>query len=311
MTQPTSVDKTFDTSLVDLNPSFSTTESDPSNIGTANPNMKTPILQQAPLAQEQTQDAPKQSQPKQVQHIPTQDAYDQWASVYDTDGNMLQSIDDAELTTLLPAFLAQVPSTSPTAALSLLDLGCGTGRNTTRLIAHPWPATHRIAITGLDFSAAMLDIARQKLNPLLADNRNTTLDLKHCDPFADLPPIKPVNALISTLVLEHVALEPFFQTAHTLLLPGGLALITNMHADMGAVSQAGFVNEQGVKVRGTSFAHTVQETVDEARKCGFEVLSVREREVGRGDVESGVVGNRGNKWIGVRVWFGVVLRRGA
>ena len=32
-----------------------------------------------------------------VQNISTQDAYNQWASVYDTDGNMLQAIDDLEL----------------------------------------------------------------------------------------------------------------------------------------------------------------------------------------------------------------------
>jgi hypothetical protein len=111
------------------------------------------------------------------------------------------------------------------------------------------------------------------------------------------------------LVLEHVPLSAYFSTLASLLLPDGLALITNMHSDMGAKSQAGFVNKDGVKVRGSSFAHSVQDTVAEATRMGFEVLNLKEREMRKDDVESGAVGERGWKWVGTNVWYGVVVRK--
>ncbi|KAF1830084.1 S-adenosyl-L-methionine-dependent methyltransferase [Decorospora gaudefroyi] len=313
MTQPTSIDMTFDTSLVDLHPptnantSFSTTESDPKSDQSQ--------ITSAPAIQ-----PTKPSAPTPVQHIPTQVAYDQWASVYDNDGNMLQATDDIELGTRLPEFLSRISSTSP--HVSVLDLGCGTGRNTARLLSYDWPRDQRVSITGLDFSTRMLQVAATKLSSLAKEKKSRVeLRLDSCDCFpptsspaasplpALSPPLQPVHAVISTLVLEHVPIIHFFCTLHALLIPGGLALVTNMHADMGRVSQAGFVNDQGVKVRGQSYVYTVEETLDAARAAGFDVLGVCEREMRREDVESGRVGERGGKWVGVKVWYAVELRR--
>jgi hypothetical protein len=291
MTQPTSVDMTFDTSLVDLKPnlSFSTTESDPtsefdnSRLTTS----RTPTIQPSSLFEDNSQETPQPSQTPSkstlssslsasVQHLPTQDAYDQWASVYDTDGNMLQAIDDMELATVLPHFLQQVVASVTTSTISLLDLG------------------QKLAVSNDRLQLAQCDCFPTATSP-------------SASPFPSVPGLTPVDALISTLVLEHVPLPSFFATLHSLLRPNGLALVTNMHDQMGASSQAGFVNAQGVKVRGTSHVHTVADTLDEARKAGLDVLSVREREVRTEDLES--TGGRGRKWVGVRVWFGVVLRR--
>jgi len=82
-----------------------------------------------------------------------------------------------------------------------------------------------------------------------------------------------------------------------------------MHPEMGSRSQAGFVGADGVKIRGASFAHGVRETVEAAERAGFEVLEVRERGVEAGDVREGMVGGRGVKWVGWRVWYGVLVRR--
>ncbi|KAF2786162.1 S-adenosyl-L-methionine-dependent methyltransferase [Melanomma pulvis-pyrius CBS 109.77] len=336
MTQPTSIDMTFDTSLVDLNASFSTTESDPSDAGLSTAyasSMKTPTLPPASLSPGPSQETPKQTQvasqlPRTstpAQHIPTQEAYDQWASIYDSDGNMLQAIDDDELSTLLPAFILQVLSNTPTESpsISLVDLGCGTGRNTMKLISYAWPATYSIHITALDFSSGMLDVAAKKIDALPlndAKHANPTTRLEQCDcfptvssptspPLPSVPDLHPVQAVISTLVLEHIPLPDYFSTLSSLLVKGGYALVTNMHSEMGRISQAGFVNEAGVKVRGESFAHGVDETGEAARRAGFEVLEVRERRVERGDLEKGIVGERGGKWVGVLVWYGILLRK--
>jgi hypothetical protein len=176
MTQPTSVNMTFDTSLVDLNPnvSFSTTESDPSDFGGLTNDTTT--TQQPSLFDDQSQETPKSSQAlstdmapplakpsTSVQHIATQEAYDQWASVYDSDGNMLQAIDDIELATSLPQFLEQVQNSVNTPTISILDLGCGTGRNTAKLLSFAVPQGRRTTVIGLDFSKGMLDLAAEKL----------------------------------------------------------------------------------------------------------------------------------------------------
>lgn len=333
MTQPTTVDMTFDTSLVDLHPntSFSTTESDPSDFGIPNSTAKTPTMPPQSLFEDQSQETPKPSQtvpqdhtsPKSsthVRHIGTQEAYDQWATVYDSDGNMLQAVDDIELTTSLPEFLEQVQDSTSTPTISLLDLGCGTGRNTVKLLGFALPPGRQSTVTGLDFSKGMLDIAAEKVRAFDDGLDSPRIKLAQCDcfptvqnpsasPLPSVPGLSPVTGVISTLVLEHVPLTDYFSTLSALLLPNGLALVTNMHHDMGAKSQAGFVNAQGVKVRGSSFAHTVQDTVAAAQKAGFKVLSVKEREMTREDVESGAVGERGWKWVGTKVWYGLVVRK--
>ena len=362
---------TFDTSLIDLCPqnslhqdaypstlygSFSTTASESSDIAQPAPaNAAAKIInpEETPKATEQSTwiPSPPPKPPTPVQHLPTLDTYNAWAPVYDTDGNILQAIDDLELATLLPNFLALVTSPEsliPSAPFTIIDLGCGTGRNTAKLLSHAWPLGLDVRITGLDFSAGMLAVAAQKLEPLSKANPNVALQLRQADCFvaassppqsqsqsqpqvqnqdqgqtqlqnqpqtqphpspslADIP--TPADALLSTLVLEHIPLPAFFSTLSLLLRPRGYALLTNMHPEMGSRSQAGFVGADGVKIRGASFAHGVRETVEAAERAGFEVLEVSERGVEAGDVREGIVGERGVKWVGWRVWYGVLVRR--
>ncbi|OCK79374.1 S-adenosyl-L-methionine-dependent methyltransferase [Lepidopterella palustris CBS 459.81] len=351
MTQPSSLNMTFDTSLIDLSPenslhhnaypsnlqgSFSTTESEPSDGDqqapiTFNSTMKTPTL---PSTSPNPGETPKASQnntwtptvnptslPKSstpVQQLPTLDTYNAWASVYDTDGNILQAIDDLELASLLPEFLALATS-APSPDFSIIDLGCGTGRNTAKLLSHPYPSTLNVSVTGLDFSSGMLAVAEQKLFSqlhTLKPNIKLTLQQADCFPSAtnpstspSLPVTSPSNAIISTLVLEHIPLTHFFATLATLLQPSGLALVTNMHREMGSRSQAGFVGSDGKKVQGTSFVYGVEETVEAAREAGFELVEIRERGMKEEDVSAGRVSGRGVKWVGCKVWYGVVLRR--
>lgn len=86
-----------------------------------------------------------------------------------------------------------------------------------------------------------------------------------------------------------------------------------MHAHMGRISQAGFVDaESGEKVRGTSYNYEVEEVIEEGKRRGFEVVGkVGEREVREEDIGEGrLLGKRGKKWVGVKVWFGLVMRFG-
>jgi len=135
---------------------------------------------------------------------------------------------------------------------------------------------------------------------------------------AQRPPLLPpdlaagFDAVLTTLVLEHFPLATFAALLRALVRPAGLVLLTNMHPDMGARSQAGFVSTDGegrqVKIRGKSWVHGVEETVDGAHAEGLDVVgSVGERAVTEDIL--GLVGERGGKWVGCKVWYGMVLRR--
>jgi len=112
-------------------------------------------------------------------YLPTVETYDAWASIYDTDGNILQAVDDMELETLLPSFFTELLSTRKDEThLRILDLGCGTGRNTMKILTYPWPDGIHVSITGIDASAGMLAIAQRKLsaeqNALTAQGQPST-----------------------------------------------------------------------------------------------------------------------------------------
>lgn len=239
-------------------------------------------------------------------------AYDLWSEVYDTDGNFLQALDTIEMQTLLPKMLSQMSSSAP--PQKIIDLGCGTGRNTIRLLDLP-----NFTVIGLDASPKMLEIAKSRIDEHMAHARNASdapegarLELYDFWRSNRIPSCAlNADALISTLVLEHVPLSIFFEKTSEMLKPNGLALITNMHSDMAAIGQAGFVDPKtGKKVQTQSFAYRVDDVVGEAQKQGFEVVGeIRERAV---DEElSEVLGVRAKKWIGVTVWFGICFRKQA
>ncbi|KAI1198064.1 cyclopropane-fatty-acyl-phospholipid synthase [Nemania serpens] len=247
-----------------------------------------------------------------VRYLPTNEAYDKWAKIYDSDGNFLQALDDIELKTLFPRFVASITKPKP---WRVVDLGCGTGRNTALLLSLP-----ETEVIALDASKGMLDVARTRLNvPNAACQGQINLRLDVFDMLATSAPPPSVapytaDAVISTLVVEHVPLPAFFAHVSQLLRPGGVLLLTNMHSEMGGISQAGFVDTlTGEKIRPTSYAHTVEDVVIEARRCGLEVEGggegegILERAVDEDMVEK--LGLRSSKWVGITCWFGGIFRK--
>jgi SAM-dependent methyltransferase len=346
-TRPSEANATFDTSLIDLSPkipqeqgipqaastfkdSFSTTDSTPSDDYKVAINAQQgPAQIPAPLpVQSELFANPSTTKEKMpVQYVPTIDAYNAWADVYDNDGNILQSIDDLELSTLLPTFIKVVSEESVHVGkdtVQIVDFGCGTGRNTVKLLSSgDWDERLNVEATGVDGSEAMLAIAEKKLQKSIENptGKRSWKSMHHdfLDPDdAQRPPIllpgaPKFDALISTLVLEHFPLAAFFSILASFVCPGSLVLLTNMHPDMGSKSQAGFVSTnpdgKAVKVRGTSWVHGVQETVDAAKSAGFDVVG----QVGERGIEKEMigreVGERGAKWIGIKVWYGMILRK--
>src|SRR5436309_7019436 len=78
--------------------------------------------------------------------LPTREGYDRWAALYDADPNPLVALEEPWVDRLL----------GDVRGLSVLDLGCGTGRHALRLEAAG------AVVHAIDFSEAMLDQARRK-----------------------------------------------------------------------------------------------------------------------------------------------------
>ncbi|OTA82310.1 hypothetical protein M434DRAFT_401071 [Hypoxylon sp. CO27-5] len=258
-----------------------------------------------------------------IRYLPTNEAYDRWAAVYDIDGNFLQALDTIELRTLFPQFLELISSPKP---WRIVDLGCGTGRNTALLPTVPDVKE----VVALDSSKGMLAMARSRLQKTGDEAMTSNLELGRLAPKLHLevfdmlaspsppPSAQQADGVISTLVVEHVPLETFFAHVSQMLRSGGILLLTNMHAHMGSISQAGFVDpETGEKIRPTSYAHTVTDVVAEAKRWGLEVenagkgneAGVNERTVDGDMVEK--LGPRSRKWVGVTCWFGGLFRKRA
>lgn len=249
-----------------------------------------------------------------IKYLSTAEAYDLWSKVYDTDGNFLQALDTIEMRILLPQAIEIVKETKTDQIdeVVVVDLGCGTGRNTLQLL----DVELITDVIGLELSSKMMSIAQQACQAkILQANRSKRLKFATYDMIEakSVPPsiANDADMVVSTLVLEHVPLDTFFATCANMLKPGGVLLMTNMHSEMGNISQAGFVDlETGDKIRPTSYAHTVEDTIRAAKKAGLEIVgSEKIKEVAVDKALAEKLGQRGKKWVGITVWFGGIWRK--
>lgn len=310
MTQPLAPNQTFDTSLIDVQRSFSSTETNTSGSS----------------AKEDTKPPDDSSNASPSRLLPTDELYDRWASTYDTDGNVLQAVDDIHMRGNIPG-LVELTSWSPLntretelldTPVKILDFGCGTGRNTLKLLQAP--CLRPLDVVGWDSSQAMLRIAWDKCDAATrSQNAPRSLEFQRIDfaTPANVPEqyLGTFDGLISTLVLEHISASIFFSIIAKLLKPGAYALISNMHPDMGAVSRAGFKTASGERVKGVSYVYTVQDTIEAAEAAGLKLVNdvleaAVEENMFDGVVDGkGAIVERARKWIGTKIWYSMLLRK--
>lgn len=291
-----SLTKSFDASLVDLQRSFSSTDTNTTG-SSAKENRE--------VTETPTRD---------VRSLTNEHLYEQWAPDYDTDGNVLQAVDDIQSRMSIPEAIQSVQNDlrrTSSRPIYALDFGCGTGRTTQKLLQSPhW--NQPAVVHGWDASEQMLTIARSKCIPPLR-GPSKVINFRQVS-FSD-PKMLPrehlfqIDLLVSNLVLEHIPLNDYWNCIIALLRPGGIGFMSNMHPDMGSGSVAGFKEESGQRLVGKSYVHGVRETVDSARRAGLEVWDVKEVAVDEGMIERGEVGERGRKWIGRNIWMGMKFRK--
>ena len=194
---------------------------------------------------------------KTVSETSVRRGYDRWASIYDHEANPLIALEEPRVREAL----------GDVAGLSLLDLGCGTGRHALPL------ASAGARVTAVDFSEGMLEEARRK--PGAGAVRFLAHDLHQPLPFAD----GSFDRVVSGLVLEHLRdLAAFFAEARRMLRPGGRAVVSAMHPAMFLRGvQARFTDpDTGEKVQPGSVAHTLGDFVMAAVRAGFVLEGVGE-----------------------------------
>ncbi|GAL81049.1 3-demethylubiquinone-9 3-methyltransferase [Algibacter lectus] len=154
-------------------------------------------------------------------------AYNIWANQYDTNENRTRDLDKK----------CTIETLSKYKFSNVLELGCGTGKNTEWLLAHAQQ------IIGLDFSEEMLNKAKEKIvdSKVTFKKANLTQNWGVDNNFVDL--------ITCSLTLEHIEnLDYIFNQAYLKLKKEGLFFISELHPfKQYSGSKARYETEAGTK----------------------------------------------------------------
>ncbi len=195
-------------------------------------------------------------------------AYDRWAATYDDDPNRTRELSAAVLR----------QRGLELAGRDVIEIGCGTGRNT------QWLAERAGSVLALDFSEGMLRQARARVvSPRV---RFVQHDIHDAWPVAG----GSSDVVIAMLVLEHIEhVEAVFAEAARALRGGGALFLCELHPMRQLRGgQANFVNrETGEPERVPAFLHDVSEYVNAGLSSGYELVHLgewRDAEAPRSDL---------------------------
>jgi malonyl-CoA O-methyltransferase len=184
-----------------------------------------------------------------------QDAYTSWSTTYDSDRNLTRDLDQ----------LATEHALAGRTYQHVMEMGCGTGKNTALL------ARIGRKILALDFSPGMLRQAKTKI-----DSNNVLFvvaDLTNGWPCK----IEAFDLIVCNLVLEHVEdLAPIFAQASHVLTEGGIFFISELHPfRQYQGKQAIFQSDQGT-VAIPAFVHHLSDFIEAAEHNGFSLRTMKE-----------------------------------
>lgn len=192
--------------------------------------------------------------------LPTREGYDRWAAIYDEEENPLVALEGP----LLERLLGEVRG------LTVLDVGCGTGRHALRL------AVGGARVQAVDFSEEML--ARARTKPGAEAVTFQAHDLARPLPFAD----GSIDRIVCGLVLDHVAdLALVFREMARVCRSNGAVVVSMMHpALMLRGVQARFTDPHtGRETRPASCPHQISDYVMAAVRAGLVLDHLSEHAV--------------------------------
>jgi malonyl-CoA O-methyltransferase len=185
-----------------------------------------------------------------------QRAYDDWSETYDGDENLTRDLDQKVTRDALADLHFD----------SILEIGCGTGKNTIFLIQIG------SQIHALDFSEGMIEKAKRKVQ---AENvRFSVADLTQTWLCED----QSYNLIVCNLVLEHIEdLSFIFSEAFRVLEEKGRFLINELHPfRQYEGKKARFDGVEGV-TEIPAFVHHISDFVNTASMSKLRLVKLNER----------------------------------
>jgi ubiquinone/menaquinone biosynthesis C-methylase UbiE len=185
-----------------------------------------------------------------------QEAYNSWADSYDNVQNKTRDLEAHAIRSLVPGGHFD----------EVIELGCGTGKNT------EWLAARTTHLTAVDFSAEMLLRAQEKLqHPHITFHQ---ADITQAWQFSRTP----ANLITCSLILEHIQdLNHVFAQAREALQPQGHFYIGELHpVKQYQGSKARFDTATGGIFELECYVHHISDFTETARRHGFSCVSLQE-----------------------------------
>lgn len=185
----------------------------------------------------------------------TGQAYNIWASQYDSQSNKTRDLEAKAIREVLAKIEFD----------SCLEIGCGTGKNTL------WLLDRVQKLTGVDLSREMIERAREKIS-------SAKIEFIQADINGEWNFRDQLYDLVSfSLVLEHISnLDHVFQQVAKSLNPGGYVYIGELHPfKQYTGSKAKFETEKGLHVL-PCFNHHISDFVQIPGSYGMRLVDVNE-----------------------------------
>lgn len=183
------------------------------------------------------------------------EAYNSWAEIYDTNENKTRDLEAVALKTVLSGREFE----------NILEIGCGTGKNT------GWLASIARHVTAVDFSEEMIARAKEKIT-------SGKVNFHHADilqpwNFAE----RQYDLVTFSLVLEHIHdLDEIFRKVSAIIKPGGLVYVGELHPfKQYSGTKARFETSSGTEVL-PCFTHHISDFILAAKKAGFKTYDLDE-----------------------------------
>jgi predicted TPR repeat methyltransferase len=185
----------------------------------------------------------------------TRELYNQWSATYDEVENKTRDLEKAAGMQTLESFQVD----------SIIELGCGTGKNT------EWLADKAAHLIAVDLSEEMMAKAKEKI-------RRPNVSFQQADITKPWNFIHDKADLVTcSLILEHIKdLRPVFQQVKDHLNEAGHFYVCELHPfKQYSGSKARFETAEGTKVL-DCYTHHFSDYLGAASACGLSLVQLNE-----------------------------------
>ena len=184
-----------------------------------------------------------------------QNAYNQWSETYDSDENLTRDLDQQLTHNLLSGLQFD----------SILEIGCGTGKNTVFLSQI---GRH---VRAVDFSQGMIARAKEKVR--VENVHFSMMDITRPWDFED----QSFDLIVCNLVLEHIRdLSFVFAEAARTLQSGGKFFVNELHPFKQYDGKKARFYRNDEKIEVDAFVHHISDFLNAAEKDNLALVKLNE-----------------------------------